>query len=397
MEWFQAVVLGLVQGLTEFLPVSSSGHLTIFKAIFGIEAENLSFEVAVHAATVVSTIVAFRKEIWDIIGGVFKFKYNSQTQYFLKICVSMIPVFIVGVFFKDFVTDIFGSGLIIVGAMLLLTAVLLFVGEALSNRQARKAALEGKEPGKEVGYKEAFIIGIGQAFALNLAREGARVVAADILEVADTVEKVKAAGGEITGINVDVSSAESTRNMASETVEKYGTIDVMINNAAIWGGLKFKPMEQIAEEEWDAVFAVNVMGIWQCCKAVVPYMKERGKGSIINISSASILQGIPLLGHYVASKGAIWAYTRSLSREIGEFGIRVNSLSPGYTMTQASKNLSDDQKLLDYIYDLNIDQRIIKRAMEPEDLIGALLFLASDDSAFITGQNINVDGGSIHY
>ncbi len=239
--------------------------------------------------------------------------------------------------------------------------------------------------------------GIGQAFALNLAREGARVVAADILEVADTVEKVKAAGGEITGINVDVSSAESTRNMASETVKKYGTIDVMINNAAIWGGLKFKPMEQIAEEEWDAVFAVNVKGIWQCCKAVVPYMKERGKGSIINISSASILQGIPLLGHYVASKGAIWAYTRSLSREIGEFGIRVNSLSPGYTMTQASKNLSDDQKLLDYIYDLNIDQRIIKRAMEPEDLIGALLFLASDDSAFITGQNINVDGGSIHY
>lgn len=239
--------------------------------------------------------------------------------------------------------------------------------------------------------------GIGQVFALSLAKEGAKVVAADILEVTDTVEKVKAAGGEITGINADVSRADSTYNMAKETVKKYGRIDVVINNAALWGGLKFRSFDQIKEEEWDAVFSVNVKGIWQCCKAVVPYMKEQKKGSIINISSASILQGIPLLGHYVASKGAIWAYTRSLSREIGEFGIRVNSISPGYTMTQASKTLSDDQEQLDFIYNLNIDQRIIKRAMYPEDLIGALIFLASDDSAFITGQNINVDGGSYHY
>jgi 3-oxoacyl-[acyl-carrier protein] reductase len=185
--------------------------------------------------------------------------------------------------------------------------------------------------------------------------------------------------------------------MAGETVKKYGSIDIIVNNAAMWGGLKFKPLDEIPEEEWDAVFAVNVKGIWQCCKAVVPYMKKQGKGSIINISSAAILQGIPLLGHYVASKGAVWAYTRSLSREVGEFGIRVNSISPGYTMTQASREISDDQALLDYIYDLNIDQRIIKRAMYPEDLMGALLFLASDDSVFVTGQNINVDGGAYHY
>ena len=147
MDWFQAVVLGLIQGLTEFLPVSSSGHLTIFKAIFGIDADNLSFEVAVHAATVLSTIVAFRKEIWDIVCGVFKFKYNSQTRYFLKICVSMIPVALVGFFFKDQVEAVFGSGLLIVGCMLLLTALLLFVSETLSNRQARKAVAEGREPG----------------------------------------------------------------------------------------------------------------------------------------------------------------------------------------------------------------------------------------------------------
>lgn len=177
MEWFQAVVLGLVQGLTEFLPVSSSGHLTIFKAIFGVDADNLSFEVAVHAATVLSTIVAFRKEIWNILGGVFKFRYNDQTRYFLKICVSMIPVFIVGVFFKDFVTDIFGSGLVIVGSMLLLTAVLLTLGETLSNRQARMAAAQGREPGREVSYLDAFIIGIAQAFAVlpGLSRSGTTI------------------------------------------------------------------------------------------------------------------------------------------------------------------------------------------------------------------------------
>lgn len=177
MDWLQATVLGLIQGLTEFLPVSSSGHLTIFKAIFGIDADNLSFEVAVHAATVLSTIVAFRKEIWDILGGVFKFRYNPQTEYFLKICVSMIPVFIVGVFFKDFVTDIFGSGLVIVGCMLLLTAVLLTLGETLSNRQARVAALQGREPGREVSYWDAFIIGIAQSLAVmpGLSRSGTTI------------------------------------------------------------------------------------------------------------------------------------------------------------------------------------------------------------------------------
>lgn len=177
MEWFHAVVLGLIQGLTEFLPVSSSGHLAIFKAIFGIDAENLTFEVAVHAATVLSTIVAFRKEIWDIFKGVFKFRYNAQTQYFLKICVSMIPVFIVGVFFKDTVTDIFGAGLMVVGSMLLLTALLLFIGESLSNRQMRRDAAAGKPQGKEVGYKEAFIVGIAQAFAVlpGLSRSGSTI------------------------------------------------------------------------------------------------------------------------------------------------------------------------------------------------------------------------------
>ncbi len=176
MDELQAIVLGLIQGLTEFLPVSSSGHLTIAKELFGIDSDNLSFEVAVHTATVLSTIVAFRKQIWDLLKGLFKFQYNAQTQYILKIGVSMIPVFIIGIFFKDYVEHLFTTGLILVGSMLLLTSVLLFLGEWLSNRQAKLSG-EGAEAGKEVGYKEAFIIGLAQAVAVlpGLSRSGSTI------------------------------------------------------------------------------------------------------------------------------------------------------------------------------------------------------------------------------
>lgn len=239
--------------------------------------------------------------------------------------------------------------------------------------------------------------GIGQVLALRCAKEGANVVVADKLSVTDTVEKVKAIGGEVIGIAVDVASADSTLEMAREAAKKYGSIDVLVNNAAVWAGLKRRTLDAISEEEWDRVFSVNVKGIWQCCKAVVPYMKNQGRGSIINISSATVFLGIPLLGHYVASKGAVWAYTRSLSRELGEFGIRVNSITPGQVMTQASQDKSDDKAVQELVNARIIEERIIKRAMYPEDLEGAVVFLASDDSSFITGQNINVDGGAYHY
>ena len=169
MSWIEAIILGLVQGLTEFLPVSSSGHLTIAKDLFGIETSNLSFEVMVHAATVCSTIVAFRKEILDLLRGLFNMQMNSQKEYILEIAVSMIPIFIVGVFFKDYVEAIFGSGLLVVGCMLLLTAVLLSLSEYLSNRQ------QGE--GRPVGFKDAIIIGIAQAFAVlpGLSRSGTTI------------------------------------------------------------------------------------------------------------------------------------------------------------------------------------------------------------------------------
>lgn len=184
MSELQAVLLGLVQGLTEFLPVSSSGHLTIFRSLFGVEAENLTFEVAVHAATVLSTIVAFRKEIWDLLKGFFKFKMNSQTHYIFKIAVSMIPVMIVGLFLKDYVTSLFGSGLLIVGCMLVLTAILLYLGEKLSDRAALRAK-EGDSEGREVGYLDAFIIGLAQSVAVlpGLSRSGTTIATGLMLGV----------------------------------------------------------------------------------------------------------------------------------------------------------------------------------------------------------------------
>lgn len=176
MSWLEAVILGIVQGLTEFLPVSSSGHLTIAKELFGIDASNLSFEVAVHAATVLSTIVVFRETIWDLLKGFFKFKYNPQTDYLLKIGVSMIPILIVGVFFKDTVEAIFGSGILVVGIMLVVTACLLTFSEYVTKRRAGMSK-DGAEVGKEVGYKEAIIIGLAQSVAVlpGLSRSGTTI------------------------------------------------------------------------------------------------------------------------------------------------------------------------------------------------------------------------------
>ena len=176
MNWLQALILGLVQGLTEFLPVSSSGHLAIGREILGVEAsEDLVFEVVVHAATVIATIVVFRKEIWKLLCGLFKFKYNDETDYILKICVSMIPVFIVGMFFKDFVENLFSS-LLVVGIALLVTALLLFFSDMVSRGRAA-AAQDPDRYRNGISYRQAFIIGFGQALAVvpGLSRSGTTI------------------------------------------------------------------------------------------------------------------------------------------------------------------------------------------------------------------------------
>lgn len=171
MNSFEALILGLLQGLTEFLPVSSSGHLAMGKALFGIETSDLSFEVAVHAATVLATIVVFRKEILRLLKGLFKFRMNDETEYILLIAVSMIPVFVVGVFFKDYVESIFGSGLIVVGCALMVTALLLALSEFIPKR------LDSGREGKPVTWKSALAIGLAQAVAVipGLSRSGSTI------------------------------------------------------------------------------------------------------------------------------------------------------------------------------------------------------------------------------
>ena len=171
MSSFEAFILGIVQGLTEFLPVSSSGHLTIAKALFGIETSDLSFEVTVHAATVLATLVVFRKEIRQLLCGLFKFRYNDETKYILMICVSMIPVFIIGMFFKDQVEAIFGEGLMVVGICLLITALLLFLSESVKKAQSKADA------SKPITFKTALWMGLAQAVAVlpGLSRSGSTI------------------------------------------------------------------------------------------------------------------------------------------------------------------------------------------------------------------------------
>jgi 3-oxoacyl-[acyl-carrier protein] reductase len=240
--------------------------------------------------------------------------------------------------------------------------------------------------------------GLGRAFSVRCAHEGAKVVSADIADPAETVKLIRNAGGEALGIKVDITEAASVEAMCKAAEERYGGIDGIINNAAISTGLLLKRFHEIEDDEWDRIMKVNAKGTWICCKTVYPYMVKRGGGSIVNISSSSILEGSPFLTHYIASKGAVWAMTRSISRTTGEQRIRCNSITLGFTLTDGAKMMIEKdpvsfQKTIDYANQM----RAIHRSEEPEDVVGGAVFLLSDSSAFITGQNLNIDGGSCNY
>jgi NAD(P)-dependent dehydrogenase (short-subunit alcohol dehydrogenase family) len=234
-------------------------------------------------------------------------------------------------------------------------------------------------------------LGIGRVYARRLLQEGARVVIADIVDPTEAVRALDA-HGEVVGMQTDVASAEATRAMAEATVSRFGRIDVLVNNAAVFAVLQPKRLEAIPEEEWDRVMAVNVKGVWNCVKAVVPAMKAQRAGRIVNIASAIAPKGTAHLLHYVTSKGAVITMTRALARELGEFGIGVNALAPGLTV---SETVLRNPLITGFQAEAVLRSRAFKREETPEDLEGALVFLASDDSAFMTGQTLVVDGGSI--
>lgn len=235
--------------------------------------------------------------------------------------------------------------------------------------------------------------GIGAAFAVGFAKEGAKIVIADIGDGSRTVQKVKDGGSDAIYVKTDVNEEEACVAMAKAAFDKFGTIDILINNAAIFGSIVLKPFTEITSQEYKHVIEVNTSGAFHCIKAVFPYMKDKG-GKIINMSSASILEGVPGMPHYVASKGAIMALTRCMARELGDFNIRVNSISPGFTHSEGGDQFDRNKALpLPPLDELQLQGRCIKRPGVPEDLVGLAVFLASDESSFITGQMIVHDGG----
>src|SRR5271169_2550766 len=236
--------------------------------------------------------------------------------------------------------------------------------------------------------------GIGAALALALAAKGAKVVVSDLQPASDTARQIKEGGGEAVAAQADVTDNKSLAALIATAEKAFGPVSVLINNAGVFGTLELKPFTQITEEEWDLVFRVNARGVFQASKAVLPSMKRAGGGSIINISSGTILRGAPMLLHYVSSKGAVFAMTRSMATELAGDNIRVNSIIVGFT---ASKSVLNHPTMMEKIRPHTLNARMIKRDMMPDDLCGTAVFLASNASAFITGQAINVDGGAVTY
>ena len=231
-------------------------------------------------------------------------------------------------------------------------------------------------------------MGIGRAYCLGLAAEGARVVVADIADPTPTVKEIEARGGQALGVRGDVAREEDTLELAAQTMSRFGRIDVLVNNAALYGVLKRRPFMEIPVEEWDRVMAVNLRGMFLSCRAVFPAMKAQGRGKIVNISSSRVWDGTPNRLHYTTSKAGVIGFTRALAREVGAFGITVNAVTPGMTQSETQVQSSSGNYLAS-----RIAGRAIERVQYPEDLVGAVMFLASPASDFMTGQTINVDGG----
>lgn len=238
--------------------------------------------------------------------------------------------------------------------------------------------------------------GIGRIYAQRFAQEGAKVVIADIvLDNAQRVAKeIEANGGQALPLYTDVASEASTMEMARETVARFGGLDILLNNAAFYYGLRRVPWDAWSLDEWNKQWAVNVVGTWLCIKAAVPYMIKQGKGKIINVTSSVVYTGQPLMLPYNCSKGAVAAMTKALAKELGPHNICVNSIAPGFTLSEAS-GIAYPAAEMEKRKEIIRNARCIKRDELPEDLAGVAVFLASEDSDFTTGGVIPVDGGHV--
>ncbi len=233
-------------------------------------------------------------------------------------------------------------------------------------------ALEGK-----VAIVTGGAQGIGRAIAEGLEREGARVVVADL----DPPQG---------GIRADVAVEDDVEAMVRETVERHGGVDILVNNAGLYATLPMRPFDQIPLGEWRQVMDVNVASMFLTCRAVVPVMRERGGGKIVNISSGTPFRGVPFLLHYVTSKGAIVAFTRALAKELGKDSIHVNCVAPGFTMTDG---VMANPEVIEKLRDASVAARTIQRDQLPEDVVGAVVFLCTPAADFVTGQTMVIDGG----
>ena len=232
--------------------------------------------------------------------------------------------------------------------------------------------------------------GIGATYAKSLAGEGAKVVVSDIDDASAVADEIRASGDDALALRSDVADWDSCQEMVAKTVEAYGRLDVLINNAAIFGKLERASIDEISPELFERLMKVNVGGTFLCTKAAVPVMREQRYGKIVNISTSRIFAGLPFYLHYDASKGAVFGMTRAMAKELGDDGIRVNAIAPGSTMSENVKARTDWR---DGGPAAKLAGRSLKRLQEPDDLIGACIFFASAESDFVTGQTLVIDGG----
>lgn len=234
--------------------------------------------------------------------------------------------------------------------------------------------------------------GLGKTYSESLAQAGAAIVVADRDRSAaqEVAMRINGAGGKATAAAVDIASEAEAARLADAAIEAFGRIDGLVNNAALMSSLPRRPWHEIPVSEWDEVMAVNLRGMFLCCRAVFPQMKKQRSGSIVNISSSRVFEGTAHRLHYTTSKAGVIGFTRALARELGEHLIRVNCIAPGLTLSETQVAASDAAYLAKAS-----EGRSLVRAQVPEDLVGSMMFLLSDASGFITGQTLNVDGGKV--